>query len=418
MQHDRRGLPVTAQTGGVVDAIDRFAVEVLSHGQGAAVVLDAAALDAQAPLANAHAAALYLFLQTHDGLQRAAPWLARAHTAAARSGVTEREREWVAALAAWAHGDVPAALARHLAIARAWPRDLLNLKFAQIHQLALGDRRGMHDLAEATAPANADASYAWGLLAFAREQVSELDAARAAGERAVAMNRDDPWAQHAVAHVFEARGDTDAGIAWLAPLAATWERCSSFMLTHNWWHLALFHLERDAPEQALALYDQRVWGVRKTYVQDQVNAVSLLARLELAGVAVGTRWADVAGHVRPRIFDRQNPFLDLHYGYALARAREDVAVAKLIGGIADHAERSAAPVWGEVALPALRGVVAYARGQWRVAAARLGPLAGRLHRLGGSTAQQAWFERMRRHAIAASETGRVSTCAPVLEHVA
>ena len=402
MLRDRFGLPVATDSIEVVDAIDRFTDEVLSHGKGAAVILDAAVLDPHSTLANACCAALYLFLQTAEGRQRALPWLERARRAAARpgSGTTERERALVAALDAWAHGDVEAALARHVAIAGRWPRDLLNAKIAQIHQLNLGDRQGMRALAEATLPAHRDLSYAWGLLAFALEQAGELDAAQAAGERAVALDRDDPWAQHAVAHVFEARGQTRAGIAWLESLSDSWERCSSFMLTHNWWHLALFHLARGEPERALALFDQRVWGVRKTYVQDQVNAVSLLARLEQAGADVGRRWLDVAGHVRPRIYDRQNAFLDLHFGYALARAGEDVAVAKLLGGMQDHAAQTRAPLWRDVALPAARGVVAHARGQWREAAAWLAPLAGRLHLLGGSTAQQRWFERMRTNAMA------------------
>ena len=98
------------------------------------------------------------------------------------------------------------------------------------------------------------------------------------------------------------------------------------MYTHNWWHAALFRLDMDDAAASLALFDTRVWGVRKTYVQDQVNAVSLLSRLELRGVDVGDRWTDVAAHVLPRIHDRQNAFLDLHYLYALARAGEIDAV--------------------------------------------------------------------------------------------
>ena len=405
MLHDRFGLPVATCSPDVVAGIDHFTAEVLSHGKGAAVILDAAVLDPRSVLANACCAAMYLFLQTADGTRRAAPWLERARHAAAGPGAktTDRERAWVAALDAWAHGRVELALQRHLAIARRWPQDLLNAKIAQVHQINLGDRQGMRDLAEFMLPAHRDQSYAWGLLAFALEQVGELNAAQAAGEQAVAMNDDDPWAQHAVAHVFEARAAADDGLAWLQSHSHRWERCSSFMLTHQWWHVALFHLARGEQAHALALFDQRVWGVRKTCVQDQVNAVSLLARLEQHGADVGRRWLDVAAHVRPRIFDRQNAFLDLHFGYALARAGEDVAVAKLLGGIAvhagDHAASTASPVWREFALPAARGVVAYARAQWREAAAWLGPLAGRLHLLGGSTAQQAWFERMRSDAL-------------------
>ncbi len=405
MLHDRYGLPVSTCSPAVAAGIDSFTAEVLSHGQNAAAVLDAAVLDPHSALANACCAALYLFLQTADGVRRAAPWLDRARRAAActSAGASERERRFVAALDAWAHGDAERALQQHLAIAARWPRDLLNAKLAQVHQINLGDRAGMLALAEPVAAATREHSHGWGLLAFALEQVGELDAALAAGERAVAMNHDDPWAQHAVAHVFEARGEPDQGLAWLAPRSGGWQRCSSFMLTHQWWHMALFHLARDEAAEALALFDRHVWGVRKAYVQDQVNAVSLLARLELHGTDVGARWLDVAAHVRPRIFDRQNPFLDLHFVYALARAGEDVAVAKLLGGMADHAARSASAVWREVALPAARGVAACARGQWREAGRWLAPLAGRLHRLGGSTAQQAWFEQMRCRSMATSQ---------------
>ena len=385
----------------VVAGIDHFTDEVLSHGKDAAVILDAAVLDPRSAMANACSAAMYLFLQTAEGTRRAAPWLEGARQAVAGPGAraTERERAWVAALDAWAHSNVELALKHHWSIARRWPEDLLNAKIAQVHQISLGDRQGMRELAEFVLPAHRDRSYAWGLLAFALEQADEPGAAQAAGEHAVAMNGDDAWAQHAVAHVFEARGQATEGLAWLEPLADRWARCSSFMLTHQWWHVALFYLARDEPERALALFDERVWGVRKTCVQDQVNAVSLLARLEQHGVDVGQRWLDVAAHVRPRIFDRQNAFLDLHFAYALARAGEDVAVAKLLGGLADHAAGTTSTVWREIALPAARGLVAHARAQWRSAATWLGPLAGRLHLLGGSTAQQVWFERMRAQAL-------------------
>lgn len=394
MLHDRAGLPVTTRQREVVEAIDRFVDELLSHGQQAAVILDAAERDPDAPLAQACAAALYLFLQTREGVQRARPWLARARAAAARSA-NERERHLLAALEAWAEGQPQLALARHLELARRWPRDLLNAKLAQIHQLGLGDRAGMRALSERLLPHNAHVSYAWGLHAFALEQVGARDAALHAGERAVAMNPDDPWAQHAVAHVFDARAQLDDGLAWLLAHAPRWERCSSFMLTHNWWHVALLQLARGDADAALAIYDQRVWGVRKTYVQDQVNAVSLLARIEQRGIDAGPRWADLAAHVRPRIHDRQSAFLDLHFAYALARAGDDEAVAELLGGIALHAGRSSAPAWRELALPAARGVVAFARRRLREAALELQPLAAHMHLLGGSTAQQGWFAQMR-----------------------
>jgi tetratricopeptide (TPR) repeat protein len=395
IRHDRFGHPVTTATSATVEAIDRFTIQVLSHGKEAGALLAAAEADPDCGLLQAYVGALYLFLQTAEGLDKAAPYLTRAR-ALARTA-SEREQLTLAALDAWRTGAPERALDLHRRIALTWPRDLLNLKLAQIHQLNRGDRAGMRELAEAALPHGREHSYAWGMLAFALEQAGALDAAEDAGRRAVGMNRDDPWAQHAVAHVLEARRDPDGGLAFLAPLSGTWDRCSSFMYTHNWWHAALFRLDLDDAAAALALFDARVWGVRKTYVQDQVNAVSLLSRLELRGVDVGNRWADVAAHVGPRIDDRQNAFFDLHYLYALARAGEDEAAAEMLAGMRAHAaiaSPSSRVIWSEVAVPAARGLAAHARRRFAEAASALGSVLPRMFLLGGSTAQQAWFEQL------------------------
>ena len=405
-RHDRFGHAVTTAIPATIEAIDRFTLEVLSHGKEAGALLTAAEADPDCALLQAYAGALYLFLQTAEGLDKAAPYLTRARGLA--HGATERERLTVAALDAWGAGRPERALDLHRRIAPSWPRDLLNLKLAQIHQLNRGDRAGMRELAEAALPHGREHSYAWGMLAFALEQAGALDAAEDAGRRAVGMNRDDPWAQHAVAHVLEARGDPEHGLAFLAPLSCTWDRCSSFMYTHNWWHAALFRLDMDDAAASLALFDTRVWGVRKTYVQDQVNAVSLLSRLELRGVDVGDRWADVAAHVLPRIHDRQNAFLDLHYLYALARAGEIGAVTGMLAEMEAYAETATSPsrsIWSEVAVPAARALAAHGRGRFVEAAAVLGPVLPRLFLLGGSTAQQTWFQQLHRDSRMWTERG-------------
>jgi tetratricopeptide (TPR) repeat protein len=397
IRHDRFGHAVTTAMPATVEAIDRFTLEVLSHGKEAGALLAAAEADPGCVLAQAYAGTLYLFLQTAEGLDKAAPYLTRARGLV--HGATERERLTVAALDAWGAGRPERALDLHRRIALGWPRDLLNLKLAQIHQLNRGDRAGMRELAEAALPHGREHSYAWGMLAFALEQAGALDAAEDAGRRAVDMNHDDPWAQHAVAHVLEARGDPEHGLAFLAPLSRTWDRCSSFMYTHNWWHAALFRLDMDDAAASLALFDTRVWGVRKTYVQDQVNAVSLLSRLELRGVDVGGRWTDVAAHVLPRIHDRQNAFLDLHYLYALARAGEIEAVTGMLAEMETYAETAPSPsrpIWSEVAVPAARALKAHARGRFVEAAAALAPVLPRMFLLGGSTAQQTWFQQLHR----------------------
>jgi hypothetical protein len=88
------------------------------------------------------------------------------------------------------------------------------------------------------------------------------------------MKPDEPWAQHALAHVMLTEGRLREGRAFMDAVSGGWAGLTSFMRTHNWWHLALFHLELGDDAAALRLYDQEVWGVDKTYSQDQVGAVS------------------------------------------------------------------------------------------------------------------------------------------------
>ncbi len=393
---DRFGLQVATREPATIAALDRFADQVLSHGKEANAILVGVEADPYCALAQAYAGALFLFLQTAEGRTRSRPYLDRAR-AAARHG-TERERLVVAALEAWWQGDVAGALVRHVEVCRRYPRDLLNAKLAQVHQLSLGDRRGMNELSQYVLDANRDIGFAWSLAAFGLEQCGDTARAEEYARRAVEIRGDDPWAHHAVAHVLATAGRLEEGVTCMERWSPLWERCSSFMYTHNWWHTALFHIDLEQPEKALKLFDTRVWGVRKAYVQDQVNAIALLSRLELHGVGGNeARWNDVAAHVRPHIHDHLNGFLDLHYIYALARAGEAEAVAEMLASLDDHAASLSGPigrVWSQTAAPAARGLAAHAQGRPSAAAALLGPVRHRLSKLGGSTIQQDWFERI------------------------
>jgi len=59
--------------------------------------------------------------------------------------------------------------------------------------------------------------------------------------------------------------------------------------------------------------DRNIWGLSKEYSQDQIGAVSLLARLELVGVDVGDRWVDLGQYLEARVDDQLQPFLSAQY---------------------------------------------------------------------------------------------------------
>lgn len=379
-------IAITTRSLAALQAIHRFGAELLSHGCHASVIFEALAHDPDCALAQAYAAALFLTQMTREGRVQAAPRLDAADQLAEQA--TLRERQVIAAIGQWAIGDEQAAVRLLHDVVREYPHDLLSAKLCQILQLNRGDLAGMCRTASIASAAEPEGGYAAGLFAFALEQAGETDRAEALAYRALERNPlTDPWAQHTLAHVHAAREDWVKGRAFLRAHASSWNRCSSFMLTHNWWHAALFALELGDDGDALRLFDEHVWGVRKQHCQDQVNAISLLARLEMQGVDAGSRWDDIADHVAPHVNDRISGFLDLHYLYALARAGRDAVVDAFAKDLAD---RSAGAPTSLLA----SGIIAHARGRWYDAAAAIGQVRNRISAIGGSQMQRALFEAM------------------------
>ena len=121
-----------------------------------------------------------------------------------------------------------------------------------------------------------------GMLAFGLEEMGDYAAAEVAGREAVALERRDAWAQHAVAHVLEMQGRTTEGIAWMCADIPAWTE-DNFFAVHNWWHLALYHLEIGEIEEVLRLFDGPIHGARSRVMIDMIDAASLLWRLHLRG---------------------------------------------------------------------------------------------------------------------------------------
>lgn len=167
------------------------------------------------------------------------------------------------------------------------PRDLLAVKRAQLLAFIDGDAELM--LAATAHPevrrANAGRPYFHGLLAFALEQCGRLEEAEAEGRRGTEVCPGDSWSHHAVAHSLYFQCRLEECVDWMLSLCGHWDKCMSFMLTHNWWHVALCRLEQGRFEDALELFDSRVWGVDRAYAEDQMGALGLLVKAQLHAFA-------------------------------------------------------------------------------------------------------------------------------------
>lgn len=398
MSTDVLGNPVTLESQAALAPLNDFVEGFIASEARAANVLQAQQ-DGSA-IVQAYCAALHMFAESGDAAANARPFLARAQAAAPQA--TAREQRFVAAVGAWVEGDVPRAIALHEEQAREFPRDLASLKLGHYHLFNRGDSPGMLRVALAALPAAGDVPYLHGMLAFAWEQCHFLEQAEAAARQAIAMRTKEPWAHHALAHVMLTQGRFHEGHDFLADVSDTWTGLNSFMVTHNWWHQALFAIELGRLDVALSLHDRRVWGEVKEYTQDQINAVSLLARLELAGADVGDRWQDVAGYLALRLHDHVLPFLDMQYLYGLARGGREKEAHVLVENIEAHARRvpeHARAAWLGVCVPASRGLLAHARGDWGGAVESLGAALPRLVEIGGSHAQRDLFAQIHLDAL-------------------
>ena len=413
MLSDSLGNPVHLEDPASLSAVNDFVQGLIACEARATNLLSVAGSD-QSPIVQAYSAALHMFSESRDGPVNARPFIDAALAGA--PAASPRERNFVAAVEAWVNGDIPRAIRLHEQLAREFPRDLASVKLGQYHLFNQGDAPGMLRLALAALPHAGDVAYMHGMAAFGWEQCHLLEQAEQAARKAIGMNRKEPWAHHALAHVMLTQGRLTEGLQFMQHSSDTWTGLNSFMVTHNWWHWALFAIDLGMDDAVLRVYDQRVWGVVKAYSQDQIGAVSLLARLELAGVDIGDRWQDLADYLTTRTHDQVLPFLDLQYLYGLARAgrpEADLLMANIevfctvascsapdaIGSARQvaftiTADGAAADVWQHVCVPAGRGLLAHARGDYATAVEMLGSALPRLMEIGGSHAQRDLFEQI------------------------
>jgi tetratricopeptide (TPR) repeat protein len=326
----------------------------------------------------------------------------------AHRGGTAREGRYVAGALLAARGHWWQAIEEFEAIIDADPEDSLAAKLSHGFRFMLGDQRGMRRSIEAVINRvgrdHPHSGYLLGCRAFALEEMGEYAEAEAVGRIAVARAPRDAWGLHAVSHVFEMTGRADAGANWLTGREAAYAHCNNFGY-HVFWHLALFRLELGDAAGALALYDERIRKDHTDDFRDVANAASLLARLELDGVAVGKRWEELAAIAERRVEDRCLVFADLHYLIALTGAGKDDAATDLAAGLLPGADgRISAqqqPALGPGALTA-QGLIAFRQGDYTAAARNLMQARRELTMIGGSHAQRDVFEQFTLEALVRS----------------
>lgn len=328
------------------------------------------------------------------GTEPAGVPVARESLAAARAlPATAQERGHLAAIAHLVEGDWMAASRVMEDVAIDNPRDALALQVGHQIDFFTGNARMLRDRIARALPSWSDGMPGYhavlSMHAFGLEETGLYAQAEATGRKAVELEPRDGWGQHAVAHVLEMQNRTEDGIAWMRANPEAWSR-DSFFAVHNWWHLALYHLDRGELDEVFALYDGPVKGGQSQVVLDLVDATAMLWRLALRGADVGDRWRSVADQWIAVGGAGTYAFNDWHAAMAFVSAGRHDAVEGLLAAAASAAVGAGdnAMFTRDVGIPLIRGMKAFARGDFAEAILRIRPVREIAHRFGGSHAQR------------------------------
>ncbi len=390
---DARGCAVGTGSRAALEHAEKGLWRMVSYYGNALDDLDAAiAEDPRWPLPHVMKANALLSMTEHGLGVTAAECLQRAAELVAAGGGNERERRHVAATQACAAGQWHRACDLWERMLVDDPQDLVALQAAHLFDFYRGDSRNLHRRVARVLPQWSKQaplySFVLGLYAFGLEECNHYSQALDAGHAALAIDRRDPWAVHAVAHVHEMRGRFDDGATWLASRSDDWAPDNGFAF-HNWWHLALFHLERCDATAALALLDERIMPGAEVALQ-RIDISALLWRLQLMGVDVGDRWSRCAALWPGSPEAGFYAFNDLHAVLAFVGARQFEQAGRVLDAARERTRDATllGTMAADVGLPLMQGVVAHGRERYAEAADALWAARDGCHRFGGSHAQR------------------------------
>lgn len=318
----------------------------------------------------------------------------RSIVAGSSANLTETDRMHLVAAQDWHDGRFHDSTARYARIAREHPRDLLAQQYAHLGCFFLGLQSELRDgpLQALGQFARGEAGYGplLGMAAFGLEECGDFTRAEALGREAVNCDPRDGWAVHAVAHVNEMRGDLDRGIPWLADNAVHWAPESGFAF-HNWWHLALLHLDSGDIPKVLGLYDNSIRpNPAADVILEWLDASAILWRLKLEGVDTGDRFEGLASAWERAAEQGLYAFNDLHAVMAFIGAGRMTDAGRTLRTMQRVAQEDSdnGRMTREVGLPLVEAFIDFASGRFAACTEKILKVRPVAQRFGGSHAQR------------------------------
>ncbi len=390
---DRRSVRVSTDNPRSLD-IYETALRALNTYRGDPVAIIDTALHADPDFVMGHIFRAYVHLTTWEKSIVATIDGSLARLADLDNRSNDRERGHVRALKQWVAGDWNGMRGQLDRLLAEYPRDLLALQIGHLADFYHGDRDNLRGRAARSLPAwsRDDPGYGFvlGMHAFGIEECGSYALAEETGRHALAIDADDCWAQHAIAHVMEMQARQAEGIAFMEARQEHWAQADNAFAFHNWWHTALYNLDQDRFDRVLDIYDRRVRPEPSEIQLTMLDAAALLWRLHLRGIDVGGRWDELAATYGKSAEAGFYVFNDMHAMMAYAATGRSQAAAALLQAVETAAGDGGTNgrMTREVGLPIVRAIETFGREDYGRTVDLLMPVRYRAYVFGGSHAQR------------------------------
>ncbi|XP_064596979.1 tetratricopeptide repeat protein 38-like [Liolophura sinensis] len=325
--------------------------------------------------------------------------------------INQREQLHVQAIKLWADGQMRSACDKWETILVDNPLDMLAIKFAHDAYFYLGLHPQLRDSPARCLPNWKPSmplySDLLGIYSFGLEETNLYSQAEKVARQSLEMKKQSAWSTHTLCHVMEMEGRQNEGIGFLSRTLNDWTKCG-MLACHNFWHWALYHIEKNEHQGALDIFDTEIAvSLKKSGAMlDVVDVCSLLYRLELEGIDVGSRWNDTFEIIRPHVEDHILAFNDVHIMMACLGSNSKEIVQKMMDSLRGFIRDGSGDnhdLTRDIGMPMCEAFLAYDEGDYGKAVELLLPLRYDVIKIGGSHAQRDIFNLLLIHAALKSD---------------
>ena len=295
-----------------------------------------------------------------------------------------REKKHTEAIVRWSRGDLYGAALTWEDILIEHPTDIHALKMANETYFYLGKQMELRDSVVRVMPfwtsrAIPLKSYLHGMYAFGLEETHFYARAEEEAKKGLERNRNDGWAAHALAHVYDMEARTKEGIDFLSKTEGDWKVCNH-LATHCYWHWALHHLDEGNIEATTDILQREVLprSLANKTMLDMVDVTALLFRMDLDNPGAykpitAKHWGTVYELVKPHLRDHVLTFNDCHMMFACIGSKNFLDAEDMIKDLENNFKDI--PIAGkDYVLRLLNAILAFGREDYRKCVDLLIPL--------------------------------------------